>query len=119
MNPLDVIINLLPVPQTLLEITWVLIGWQLGKSFGTIKNNGGGGSVDNYIREHGKLKGWSKMVVERILYFVHHYFIGLLLIVYDIGIPETKWLGLGLALEDGSYHLTDFLKGKLSKVKIK
>ena len=118
MNPLDVIINLLPIPKTLLEITWVLIGWQLGKSFGTIKDNGlgGNGSVDDYIRESGKWKGWSKVIVERTLYFLHHWEIGLLLIIYKMPVAELKWLGLGLFLEDSSFHLYDFLKARI-KVK--
>lgn len=117
MNPLDEIINLLPVPQTLFELTWVLIGMQLGKSMGTINQSGMG--VDEYITAHGKLRGWGKFVVDRVLHFVHHYWLGLLLIIYDLPLLELQWLGLGLFLEDGSYHLYDFLKGKLSNISFK
>jgi len=111
MNPLDVIINLLPTPHTLFELTWVLIGIQLGKSFGVINQSGMG--VDEYVRANGKLKGWTKFIVDRVLHFTHHYFIGLLLIVYPIPYPEFKWFGLGLFLEDGGYHIYDFLKGRI------
>lgn len=118
MNWLDKLAEWLPVPDNLFDLTWTLIGIQLGATFGKINQKGMG--IDEYIKDHGKFKGWTRFVVERVLHFLHHYWLGLLLIIYypQHQTPELMWLGLGLFLEDSFYHTQDFLRAKLGKLKI-
>ena len=94
-------ISMLPVPATLFEITWTLIGVQFGNTFSKVGNNGG---MDEYIKEHGKFKGFAKYIVENTLNFLHHWEIGLILIIYPMPYMEIKWFGLGLLIDDGLYE---------------
>ena len=114
---LEWLLNLLPLPQTLFEVTWTIIGIQFGYVFGKLNGNGGG--VDQDIEKGCSRFSWFwQRCLKRALNFLHHYWIGLLLIVYNIGVPELKWLGLGLFLEDGGYELKDILT-KLNPLQLK
>jgi len=111
------IIEILPVPTTLFEWTFTIIGWQLGDAFSKHDNIG----LDEALiakTKIGKLKGFTKFLVKRLLHFIHHYWIGLLLMVFCLpnNWPDPNWwqgalywFGYGLFIEDGQYHLRDFL----------
>jgi len=126
----DALIQNLPVPKTVFETVWSAIGWQLGSAFSKTDNNG----LDETIVKYGKFTGFTKFLVERLLHFVHHYWIGGLGVIYfgvapiaqtlnlPIQIPnapnaELFWLCLGLTLEDTFYHLKESAKdGKIAKL---
>lgn len=116
---IDTIVGALPVPKTLLEGTWFVIGWMAANAFGKSLDEGImekiNGSNSEFVKDVGPL-------VSRILHFVHHFWIGMLGVVYfgvtpiaqSIGLPisipqspnaELFWVCLGMALEDAQYHL--------------
>ena len=106
---------MLPVPATLLEIFWTLLGITFANAFSKVGNNGMG--VDEYIKENGKFKGVSKYLVYSSLNFLHHWEIGGLLIIYPMPFIELKWIGLGLMIDDGAFELYKPLK-KLREYKL-
>ena len=68
--------------------------------------------VDEEIENESKSKlsvFWQSIIL-RILNFTHHWYIGLLMIVYPLPYPELKWLGYGLFIEDSSWHIGNKIK---------
>jgi len=116
---IDTIVGALPVPKTLFEGTWVVIGWMAATAFGKSldedimsKINA---SKNRFVRNCGPF-------IARLLHFTHHFWIGMLGVVYfgvtpiaqSIGLPisipqlpnaELFWLCLGLTFEDAQFHL--------------
>jgi len=86
---------LIPVPTNLLEWLWLCLGITFGRAFGK--------KFDLEIQEtewFKKLKPWQKWLIRRLLDFTHHWWIGLLLVVYLSHIPELYWFGWGLFYDD-------------------
>jgi len=111
-------VELLPVPQSLFDFAFALIGWQIGRAFG---------SLDVEILEALKDKPF-KRTIFALLHFFHHYWIGLLLIVFcqqlivDWNAPfwtvqgiyrMLLWIGYGLFVEDGAYHISIWIRTRL------
>ncbi len=96
----------LPVPTNLLELTWLLIGFMFGRAFGK--------SLDFSVQQtdwFSRQPKLSQEVVKNLLNFLHHFWIGLLLMVYaaQIGGLLRGWqvpaevpyfAGCGLFLDD-------------------
>jgi hypothetical protein len=83
----------LPLPQTLLEVTWFLIGFFAGRA---------GAQCDHKVKEtewYNGLCPMQKYLVDALLDFTHHFWIGLLLMVYAVN-PEMYWFGMGLFVDD-------------------
>ena len=84
---------ILQIPKTLLEITWFLIGFFAGRA---------GAKTDNIVKRsewYSKLSKTKKKIVGMFLEFLHHFWIGLLLMVYAT-CPEMYWFGYGLFIDD-------------------
>lgn len=84
----------IPVPTDLLSVTWFLIGFCFGRGFGK--------QLDQEIQ----LTEWSKKrhpilrwFIKRLLDTIHHFWIGLLLMLYAPS-PEIYWFGVGLFVDD-------------------
>ncbi len=95
----------IPIPTSNLEIFWLLLGMQFGRSFGK--------KLDQGIQSgtwFNKLKDWEKGIVKRILDFFHHWWVGGLLWLYatDIALRlglshhviAITFFGVGLLLDD-------------------
>lgn len=83
----------LPLPETLLQMTWFLIGFFAGR---------GGAKTDNIIKESNWYKGlcgWQQKILNGILDFTHHFWMGMLLMTYALS-PEMYWFGMGLFIDD-------------------
>ena len=84
----------IPAPETLLQITWTIIGFMLARAF---KN------LDHTIKEtiqFEKLDPISQFLLGATLDFFHHFWIGLLMMVYSYGSQPVYWFGYGLFLDD-------------------
>jgi hypothetical protein len=84
----------IPAPTTLIEITWFLIGITFARGFGK--------KFDLTIKATAWYKSLSpipKWLIESLLNSTHHFWIGLLLMIY-ITRPEIYWLGAGIAVDD-------------------
>ena len=116
-------VDLLPVPKTLFEWTFAVIGWQLGNAFSKQDSVG----LDEALMAStffGKCKGFAKFLVKRLLHFLHHYWIGLLLMVFCLPVNWPNplwwqgalyWLGYGMFVEDSGFHLREFVSKKLRR----
>ncbi len=93
----------LPVPSTLLQVTWLLVGFTFSRAFA--KN------LDRSVQETTLFKAQGKFaqtLIKNLLNFLHHFWIGLLLIVYSAPIASPlrfspdiiTFFGLGLFLDD-------------------
>jgi len=83
----------IPLPETLLQVTWFLIGFFAGRA---------GAKTDNTVKESEWFKKQNKTVqsaISGLLDFTHHFWMGLLLMTYAI-YPEMYWLGVGLFVDD-------------------
>jgi len=99
----------IPAPETLLQYTWLLMGIVFGHGFGkevdqTIKNS-------EWFKN---LEGWQRETLSRMLASVHHFWLGLLLVIYTPW-EETVWFGWGLFVSDlpdvpNRYGITQFLR---------
>jgi len=135
--PIEIPVELLPVPKTLFEFTFALIGWQLAHSFGT--------RLDEELLEqisqikdgaylNAETKKAIRLFIERLLDFVHHAWIGLLGVVYfgsppilqSIPIPtwiplhpcaELFWLCYGMTVEDAQHHIRSYASRKVNEFK--
>jgi len=84
----------IPAPETLLQITWTIIGFILARSF---KN------IDHTVKEsrwYQTLDKVEQFVVGGLLDFLHHFWMGMILMVYYSHIPEVYWFGYGLFIDD-------------------
>jgi len=88
----------IPLPETLLQITWCLIGFFAGRA---------GAKSDDTVKESKWFKDlcpWQQSTVSALLDFTHHFWIGLLLMTYSTGLiiecPEMYWFGTGLFIDD-------------------
>lgn len=85
---------IIPWPETLFGMTWTIIGFMFGRSFGK--------QLDHTLMEDPFIKNlrpvW-QWLMGAILNFFHHFWIGLLLMVY---FPDTwlYWVGFGLFIDD-------------------
>jgi hypothetical protein len=93
----------LPVPGTLLQVTWLIIGFMFGRAFAKY--------LDRTIQAADEFKCQNKLtqtLVKNALNFLHHFWMGLLLIVYASQIASplrieadvVAFFGLGLFLDD-------------------
>ena len=84
----------IPSPQTLLQITWAIIGFMLARSFK---------KLDHTIKQTTKydtMDPISQFLIGGTLDFFHHFWIGMLLMVYCNSSPEVYWFGYGLFIDD-------------------
>ena len=86
----------LPMPETLIQVTWFLIGFFAGRA---------GASCDNDIKdtEWFKARGkFTQKVIGALLDFTHHFWIGLLLMNYALDPIKTEmyWFGMGMFVDD-------------------
>lgn len=86
----------IPLPETLIQATWFLIGFFAGRA---------GATCDHNIKESDWFKKRSKPVqqfVSGLLDFTHHFWIGMLLMVYAFNPiqAEMYWFGTGLFVDD-------------------
>lgn len=91
----------LPVPTTLFELTFTIIGFLLGYAWSE--------NLDESILDSDWFKKQHYAVqwfIKGILKFVHHFWIGMLLMIYFPRDSELFWIGLGLFIED----ITDYKK---------
>ena len=85
----------LPIPETLFEATWFGIGLTFGRCFGK--------DLDYKIQQSEWFKrrdAFGKWVVKFLLDFLHHWWIGALIMIYCPQYPEAYWFGLGLIVDD-------------------
>jgi len=89
----------LPIPKNLLEWTWLAIGIVFGRAFGK--------QLDHEIQESDWFKGlplFYQKILRFILDFLHHFWVGLLLMCYSQCFSpyqiEVYWFGYGLFLDD-------------------
>jgi len=73
----------------------------LARSFAALDQEGG--FDEKIIRDIGAA-GFLRYLVDRFLHFLHHYWIGLLLMAYGLCHEEVFWFGYGLFVEDAAYH---------------
>jgi len=83
-----------PVPSDLLSVTWFLIGFCFGRGFG--KQMDQEIVKSDWFKRRGRL---SQEIIKRLLDATHHFWIGLLLMLYA-PCPEVYWFGLGLFMDD-------------------
>ncbi len=93
----------LPVPGSLLQVTWLIIGFMFGRAFAK--------SLDQTVQATEAFKRQGKFVqtlIKNALNFLHHFWMGLLLIVYAAQIGGqlrldadiVAFFGLGLFIDD-------------------
>jgi len=121
MEYITIPINLLPIPKTLFDFTWALIGWEFGKAFSQFDEELISKTPQKYRR-----------ILYRILHFIHHYWIGLLMVVYAQAFLTDPtavtgwnglyrailWFGYGLVMEDGHHHLFKWIANKIKGLAI-
>jgi len=119
---LNEILNALPVPQNIFQLLWAAIGWQAGAAFGKSLDE----DILRRVRKHKWLRKFYPFIA-RVLHFIHHWWIGGLIVIYFGAVqyypnmphfycPELFWFGIGLAIQDLQYHLRESLtKGTLSR----
>jgi hypothetical protein len=83
----------IPIPATLLQTTWFLIGIMFGRAFKGIDEQT---QKSTWFTARSPL---TKFVLKRALDFLHHFWIGLLLVVYATQ-PELIWFGWGMVIDD-------------------
>ena len=89
----------LPIPTTFLQWVWLGIGLTFGRAFGK--------ELDQDVQGcdwFKALKPWQQWIVKRLLDFLHHWYIGALLMLYGWSLcfahEEIYWFGYGLLLDD-------------------
>ena len=84
---------IIPAPETLLQFTWLAIGITFGRAFK---------GFDEEIQDQPWFKNlvwWQRKLVEIILDITHHWWIGMLMVLY-VPYEEAVWLGWGLVADD-------------------
>ncbi len=93
----------LPIPSTLLQISWLLIGFTFARAFG--KN------LDQIVKSSGffkKQNSVAQWLLSALLDFLHHFWVGLLLMSYagqvaaliPVESDVLYFYGLGMFLDD-------------------
>lgn len=99
----------IPTPDSFASWLWLTLGIAFGRAFGK--------QLDQEIQQtpwFKKLKPWEKWIVKRLLDFLHHWWIGALLMLYCADpievwlmpgtfinvLKELYWFGAGLLLDD-------------------
>jgi hypothetical protein len=93
----------IPVPQTLLQFLWIGVGLQLALAYGE--------KLDDQICSalwFTSLPDVVKGLLQRTMKFIHHWILGLILVVYaaQVGaylgghVDEVLWLGWGIFAGD-------------------
>jgi len=130
---LSELVKMIPVPKTFFELAWTGIGWLFAASFAQFNNT----DFDTYVEKKLGIKNgeqpisdstWWKWFGERLLHFVHHWWIGALLMIYfgpvayyldmpKIFVPEIFWFGVGAFMEDLQHHIRASARdGLISKI---
>ena len=84
----------IPTPETLVAITFFGMGIVFGRGFGK--------QLDQDIQESDWFKGLIPVVqwvIKRALNVTHHWWVGLLLVLY-VPYEEAVWFGWGLVVDD-------------------
>ena len=84
----------LPIPATFLQWTWLGIGLTFGRAFGK--------QLDQNIQNSAwfkELEPWQQWFAKCLLDFLHHWYIGALIMLY-VARVEFFWFGYGLLLDD-------------------
>lgn len=85
----------LPVPKDLFQGVWFGIGLTFGRCVGK--------GLDHTIQQSDWFKSLGvvgKWFVKFMLDFLHHWWIGALLMIYFPQYPEVYWFGMGLVVDD-------------------
>ncbi len=93
----------IPVPSTLLQITWLLIGFTFARAFG--KNLDQSVKASVFFHNQGCVVQW---VLAGLLNWLHHFWVGLLLMVYagpaaavfPVNSEALYFFGLGMFIDD-------------------
>jgi len=85
----------IPIPATLLEVLWFFLGITFGRAFG--KKLDCEIQATDWFKKRTVITRW---ILRRLLDFTHHWWIGLLLVVYFPHITELYWFGWGLFYDD-------------------
>lgn len=85
-----------PFPSSLFQWTWFLIGFMLGRA---------GAQTDHIVKQSQWFQGLSsteQKIMEIVLNFLHHFWIGMLFMIYAIEPIKTEmyWFGAGLFVDD-------------------
>jgi hypothetical protein len=83
-----------PVPDTFEAAVWLGIGLLFARAFGK--------RLDQDIQASPwfkQLRPWEKWILKHSLDFLHHWWIGALIMLY-IPIPIAYWFGAGIFLDD-------------------
>ena len=101
--------ELLPIPVTLFEITWAVIGFQAARAFSKRLDEDILKQLEELKEKHPNLYRL-RWLIERTLHFLHHYWLGMLAMAYFPRSHPLFWIGYGMFIEDGGFHLREFLK---------
>ena len=85
----------IPIPPDFLSWVWFGIGLNFGRAFGK--------RIDQEIQTTEWFKNkptWLRWIIKRLLDFLHHWWVGALLMCYFPNIPEIYWFGAGLLTDD-------------------
>lgn len=85
----------LPFPVSFAQIVWLGVGLTFGRAFGK--------QLDQEIQASAWFKGLGGLqqnLVRRLLDFLHHWWMGALLMLYFGGVEAVYWFGYGLLLDD-------------------
>ena len=83
-----------PTPENILQFAWLAMGITFGRGFGK--------DLDQSIqqtKEFLALNWWQQKAVKIILDVTHHWWIGMLMVLY-LPMEEAIWFGWGLILDD-------------------
>lgn len=85
----------LPAPQNFTESVWLGIGLTFGRCFG--KDLDHNIQQSDWFKKQNKICQWT---LKFLLDFLHHWWIGALMMIYFPQYPEVYWFGLGLMIDD-------------------
>jgi len=84
----------IPLPPDFEMVVWFGIGITFARAFGK--------KFDREVQQSPwfkELKGWQRWMVKRSLDFLHHWWVGALLILYA-PYPQLAWAGAGIFVDD-------------------
>ena len=85
----------LPFPVSFAQIIWLGVGLTFGRAFGK--------QLDRQIQGSAWFLGLAPLwqnILRRLLDFLHHWWIGALLMLYFCEFEAVYWFGYGLLLDD-------------------